>query len=116
MTRADIDEATADPFCGFNVGSTVYRATPDKTRPPRRFMFESTVVRLGKDFLYRDVYVDGEDIADLTDWPQGVQRQSIVIYRYYDTASTLVGSGSTPSIEEFAQGLSALIGRVRDLV
>ena len=26
MTPSEIDETTADPFCGFNLGSTVYRA------------------------------------------------------------------------------------------
>ena len=37
MTRAEIDETSADPFCGFNLGSTVYRAVPDKRRSFRKF-------------------------------------------------------------------------------
>ena len=28
MTRDEINQTTADPFCGFNLGSTVYRAVP----------------------------------------------------------------------------------------
>ena len=44
MTQGERDETTADPFCGFNVGSTVYRATVDKTAPARKFVFESPVV------------------------------------------------------------------------
>ena len=64
MTPAEIDETSADPFCGFNLGSTVYRAVPDKTRQPRKYIFESPVVRLASDFNYRDVYEDGYDILD----------------------------------------------------
>ena len=81
MTRSEINETTADPFCGFNIGSTVYRATPDKHAPPRKFMFESPVVRLAKDFGYRDVFVDGADIVDDENWTQGISRRSIVVYR-----------------------------------
>lgn len=115
MTRGEIDETTADPFCGFNLGSTVFRATAERERPPRKFIFESPVVRLGSDFGYTDVFVDGLDIMD-DDWTESISRQSIVIYRYYDAASNLLGIGKTPAMEEFAKGLSQLIVRVRDLV
>ena len=63
MTRGEIDETTADPFCGFNLGSTVFRAVPDKTARPRKFVFESPVVRLASEFGYSDVYEDGYDIV-----------------------------------------------------
>jgi hypothetical protein len=116
MTRGEIDQTSADPFCGFNIGSTVYRATPDRSRPPRKFIFESPVVRLAKDFGYRDVYLDGEDIVDHSDWDRGIPRQSIVIYRYYDQASNLLGNGVTPEITTFARELGDLIRRVRDRV
>lgn len=116
MTRGDIDETTADPFCGFNLGSTVFRATADRKSPPRKFVFESPLVRLTSDFGYSDVYTDGHDIVD-PDWDRAsITRQSLIIYRYYDSASTLLGDGTTPKIEEFAKGLSRLIARVRDLV
>jgi hypothetical protein len=115
-SAAEIDDTTADPFCGFNIGSTVYRATPDRERGPRKFIFESPVVRLAKDYGYRDVYVDGEDILEHESWDQGLPRQSIIVYRYYDAASRLLGSGKVPKIEEFASGLSRFIAKVRDLV
>lgn len=119
MTRGEIDETTADPFCGFNLGSTVFRAVPDRKRPPRKHVFESPVVRLGSDFGYRDVYEDGYDIVD-PDWragePQELDHKSIVVYRYYDEASTLLGAAQTPPIETFAKKLGELILRVRDLV
>lgn len=115
MTQGEIDETTADPFCGFNLGSTMYRATPEKDRPARKFIFESPVIRLNSDFEYRDVFEDGLDIMD-PGWTEPIPARSIVIYRYYEQASRLLGSGKTPQIEQFAKGLSDLILRVRGLV
>ncbi len=119
MSRGEIDDTTADPFCGFNLGSTVYRAVPDRNRPPRKYVFESPVVRLASDFGYRDVYEDGYDLLD-PEWqanPKNVlTRRSIVIYRYYDEASTLLGVAKTPPIETFAKKLGELLLKVRDLV
>lgn len=116
MTQGEIDQTTADPFCGFNLGSTVYRATPDKKAPPRKFVFESPVVRLASDFGYASVFDGGLDIVD-TDWIKPcIPARSIIIYRYYDEASRLLGSGETPPIEKFAEDLGKLILRVRDLV
>ena len=115
MSRSEIDDTAADPFCGFNLGSTVFRAMADRAKPPRKYIFESPLVRLGSDFGYADVFTDGHDIMD-DDWTGGLSRACIIIYRYYDPASTLLGTGETPMIQTFAQGLSKLIARVRDLV
>lgn len=115
MSRAEIDETTADPFCGFNVGSTAIRATPDPKTPPRKLIFESPLVRLQSDYGYLDVYEDGVDIGD-PDFTEALPKKAVVIYRYYDEASTLFGTGKTPEIETFAKGLGDLILRVRDLV
>ena len=113
MTRGEIDETTADPFCGFNVGSTVMRARPDKKEPPKKFIFESPVVRLHSDFGYADSYNDGTDIVD-PDWSGVLPLRTIIVYRYYDEASTFLGEGKTPEIEDFAKGLSQLILSIRD--
>jgi hypothetical protein len=115
MTEGERDETTADPFCGFNLGSTVYRATPEKDKPAKKFIFESPVLRLTSDYGYADVYENGLDIMD-TDWEGTIPPRSIVIYRYYEQASALLGTGKTPGISDFARGLSQLILRVRDLV
>jgi hypothetical protein len=115
MSRAEIDDTTSDPFCGFNIGSVVIRATPDPKTPPRKLIFESPLVRLQSDFGYGDVYEDGVDIGD-ADFTADIATSSIIIYRYYDEASTLFGTGKTPEIEKFARGLSDLILRVRELV
>jgi Predicted acetyltransferases and hydrolases with the alpha/beta hydrolase fold len=123
MTDDEIAETTADPFCGFNLGSTVYRAVPDKKRPPRKFIFQSPVVRLASDFNYENIYQNGYDIlddeweADATGRPTGnlLASRSIIIFRYYDQASDMLGSGTTPSINEFARQLGDLVLRIRDL-
>lgn len=119
MTASEIDETTADPFCGFNIGSTVYRAVPEKDRTPRKFIFESPLLRLGSDFGYSDVYEDGYDILD-PEWHDDEKNRltsrSVIIFRYYDEASSLLGNGKVPPITEFSQRLSALILRVRDIV
>lgn len=116
MTQAEIDQTTADPFCGFNLGSTVYRATADKNGPARKFVFESPVVRLGRDFGYASVYDNGLDIVD-KDWGgKSIRRASVIIFRYYEEASGLLGSGKTPTITHFAAELSDLIQKVSVLV
>ena len=135
MTEQEQDETTADPFCGFNLGSTVFRATPDKTKPAKKFIFESPVLRLTSDYDYSDVYHNGLDIMD-PDWErnipapptpapstpappvpaQSLPARSIIIYRYYEQASSLLGEGKTPPMEEFAKGLNQLVLRLRDLV
>ena len=95
---------------GFNVGSTVHRAVPERRSKPRKHVFESPLVRLASDHGYTDVYEDGYDIVD-PEWettadgkPTGnvLTGQSIIIFRYYDSASTLLGDGKTPDIEDFA--------------
>src|SRR5690606_17141517 len=112
MTPTEIDQTTADPFCGFNLGSTVFRAVPDKSRQPRKYVFESPVVRLGSDFNYCDVYQEGYDILD-PEWSDNPENtltsRSIIIYRYYDEASRLLGLGKVPSIETFSAKLGDLI-------
>lgn len=115
MTQGEQDETTADPFCGFNLGSTVFRAVTAKDKPARKFVFESPVVRLMSDHKYLDVYEHGLDIMD-PDWDGTIPSRSIVIYRYYEQASALLGTGKTPGIDVFAKGLNDLILRVRDLV
>ena len=120
MTQGEINDTTADPFCGFNLGSTVFRATPDKTKPAKKFIFESPVIRLHADFDYADVFENGFDIMD-ADWAgkdgsKTIPPRSIIIYHYYEQASTLLGRGKTPAIEDFAKGLNDLILRVKELV
>jgi hypothetical protein len=114
MNQSDIDETTADPFCGFNVGSTVYRARPSPI-PPARFVFESPVMRLVADHGYANVISQGTDLATPT-YSDTIPRRSIVVHHYYDQASALLGDGETPPITTFATNLGALIERISNLV
>ena len=111
-TQGEIEETVADPYMGFNLGSTKSRQI--WTGELRKFFFESPVVRLQTDHDYRDVYVDGEDLvlSDRSDIP--LQYRSVVIYRYYDEASEAFSDGNTPPMQSFGIGLGKLILRLRE--
>jgi len=114
-TQGEIEDTVSDPYMGFNIGSTKSRVV--WTGDVKRFYFESPLVRLMGDHQYQDVFVEGDDLvaAERTDQP--VPYRCIVIYRYYDEASKDFGDGKgTPPIRHFAQGLGALILRLRDKV
>lgn len=135
-THAEIEDTVADPYMGFNLGSTKTRQVWDGKM--RKFFFESPLVRLRDEVVwfktdkgserserrYDDVYVDGDDLtaSDLVDPTKplnpdiALPYQSIVIFRYYDEASEAFGTGDTPPMEHFAQALSNLILRLRTLV
>lgn len=112
-TQGEIEDTVADPYMGFNVGSTKSRTA--WTGQVQRFYFESPLVRLMSDHDYDDVFVDGADLLDAQQ-TRNVPYRSIVIYRYYDEASKDFGSGETPPIERFAKGLGDLILRLRDRI
>lgn len=113
-SQGEIEETVADPYMGFNIGST--KARMAWTGDVKRFFFESPLVRLMSDHGYRDVFEDGEDLV-ASDRPDCViPYRSIIIYRYYDEASKDFGTGETPPIEHFAKGLDKLILRLRDKI
>jgi hypothetical protein len=113
-TQSEIEETVADPYMGFNIGSTKARLA--WSGDVKRFFFESPLVRLMSDHDYRDAFVDGEDmlLSERTDVM--IPYRSVIIYRYYDEASKDFGSGDTPPIEHFAKGLDKLILRLRDKI
>jgi hypothetical protein len=108
MTANEIADTVATPYMGFNLGSTKLRQAWDGT--VRRHVFESPLVRLMKDYGYRDVYADGSEISG------ELPARSVVIYRYYETADTDLGDGKVLSIVEAATGLRDLIRKLRDQV
>ncbi|WP_219096686.1 triacylglycerol lipase [Pseudomonas sp. UMAB-40] len=125
MTVDERNETAADPFCGFNVGSTLYRATANKAQRPEKFVFESPLVRLTTEYQYQHVYQNGLDIMDEGWEPPkddegkpipGIPPRSIVILRYYDDGSIYLGDGNSRNIEEYARRLNALILKIKTLV
>lgn len=124
MVESERNETALDPFCGFNFGSTVYRATIDKKEKPEKFIFESPLVRLMTEYQYRHVYQEGTDIIDPA-WEkmrdadgntiEGIPLNSIIILRYYDDGSSIFGDGKSRNILEYAKNLNDLILKVKAL-
>lgn len=108
MTQDAIVETTSTPFMGFEAGSTKIRQARDGSI--RKFVFESPLVRLMKDYNYRDIYFAGSERTDALD------PRCIVVHRYYDPADPAFGDGSTPSILDAAKQLGRRIEELRALI
>ena len=108
MTRDEIVQTTSTPYMGFEAGSTKIRQAQDGSVV--KFVFESPLVRLMKDYGYRDVYDGGAELRG------GISPRSIVIHRYYDVADPAFGDGKAPSIIEAAASLGRRILELRDSV
>ena len=112
---SDIEDTVSDPYMGFNLGSTRIRTV--WTGATERLYFESPLVRLMKDFEYRDVYSAGLNLADIDEVKSGdLNPESIIIYRYYDQVSSVFGQGKQVAMEDFGRGLNDLIVKVRDRI
>jgi len=110
-TQAAVEDAAADPYMGFNSGSTKLRQ--NWQGGIEKHIFESPLLRLIKDYGYQDAhYADGEAFQ-LTNNTQR-EWKSIWIYRYYEAVSKDLGSGKRPEIEDYAQGLGQLLRNIRD--
>ena len=108
MTDSEIAATTATPYMGFNLGSTKLRQSWDKK--VQRHIFESPLIRLMKDYGYRDSFADGSELED------GLPAKSVVIYRYYESADSELGMGEKLSIPAAAAGLKALIHKLKQQV
>ncbi len=112
-TMNEIEETVAAPYMGFNLGSTKLRLNHEAK--PFKFIFESPLIRLMKDFNYKDSYVGGDFPEAPPDGPL-VSPRSIWIFRYYEQVSEELGTGDKRSVPEFAADLRAFILRVRESV
>jgi pimeloyl-ACP methyl ester carboxylesterase len=108
LTNGEVENTVADPYMGFNIGSTKLRQQYPRTVV--RHVFESPLVRLMKDEGYSDTFIDGSEI------PRGtaLSPKSVWIYRYYEDASKDLGKGKASEIETYAQGLLDLINQLHD--
>lgn len=109
-TESEVEDTVADPYMGFNLGSTKIRQA--WTGQVGRHFFEAPVVRLMKEYGYTDLFSDGEFMPSGID----VGAKSIVVYRYYDRVSKELGDGVRLPIETFGLGLRDLILQLRDRV
>lgn len=124
MSQGEIDDTTADPFNGFNIGSVLLRT--GWTGDAARHIFESPVLRLTQPpYNYRVTFSDGvrglgaETKEDLKGWARlgasdgdaagSPPRAVVAIYRYYDIDSQFFGSDSDATMETYGWGLGRLI-------
>ncbi|MGX5915525.1 esterase/lipase family protein [Aliidiomarina sp. Khilg15.8] len=112
MTEGAMDATVNTPYMGFNLGSTRVRQAHDLSF--RRYIFESPMIRLMKEYGYQDLYADGADLLDDDSDSSAIPQRSLVIFRYYEDVQT--GASHRPSIKQAAQRLSVLIGRLRHRV
>jgi hypothetical protein len=77
-TQAEIEDTVADPYMGFNIGSTKTRMA--WTGDVKRYYFESPLVRLMSDHGYEDVFVDGEGLVAIDRPSSEIPCKSIIIY------------------------------------
>jgi len=103
MTQTAVEDTVADPYMGFNIGSTKLRQL--YTQEVVRHIFESPLVRLMKDENYGDIFEHGSEIPSEKRPPD----RAIWIYRYYEPVSKSLGTGERPEIEDYARGLKTLI-------
>jgi hypothetical protein len=105
-----INKAVADPFYGFNEGSTHVRVGGDGE--PIFYQFESPLLRLHLDEDYQ-ILVQGGQLAYL-DSHEEVPADSIWIHRFYDvSATTWAERPQDYSLERAAQDLLELIEKLQ---
>jgi hypothetical protein len=111
MTQSEIEDTVADPYMGFNAGSCKVRQMWDGT--VKKYFFESPLVRLLKQFGYKDVYEDGLDRVgggpEASAQAYAIAYKSVIIYRYYEPSSDDLGTEQKPDMKRFAAGLGDLI-------
>ena len=109
-TQGEVEDTVADPYMGFNIGSTKLRQNADGS--VAKHIFESPLIRLMKELGYQDVYVDGNELETQT----RADYNSVWIYRYYEPVSEDLGDGERPEMETYALGLGEYLQKVRAAV
>lgn len=109
-TQGEVEDTVADPYMGFNIGSTKLRQNWDGGID--KHIFESPLIRLMKDYGYEDAYRDGNEL----DTQSKADNNSIWIYRYYEPVSEDLGVGKRPEMEVYAEGLGDYLQKIRTIV
>ena len=126
MTGGEIEDTSADPFNGFNIGSMLLRTA--WTGDSARHVFESPVLRLSQPpYGYRLAFSDGirgldvdqkQELRERAEALRGKRNDGnasespfgiVAIYRYYDAASHAFGDGTRPGMETYGWGLGRLV-------
>lgn len=111
-SQGAVEATVSTPYMGFNLGSTKLRQQADGSVVSH--IFESPLIRLGKDHGYEDVYYRGE----LFPPPGQVPDRSMWIFRYYDQVSLELPDqpAERPEIETYARQLAEFLADIRDRV
>lgn len=113
-TMSEIEDTVATPYMGFNLGSTKLRQ--DHAGKPAKFIFESPLIRLIKDFKYENCYEGGEYRRHPDDGGKAVPWKSVWVFRYYEPVSEDLGDGDRLTIPQFAVDLREFILQVRKAI
>ncbi|TFH85207.1 hypothetical protein EQG41_18605 [Billgrantia azerbaijanica] len=105
LRESHIEDTVHTPYEGFNLGSTRIRQGPGGEF--HTVVFESPMIRLMKDYGYRDPYEAG------TLHEGQLPRRSLLVHRYYADSD---GHGRLPSIIEAADDLAMQILWLRERV
>lgn len=106
-TEGEMDKTSNTPYQGFNDGSTRIRQNPT-AEGFDRYIFESPLIRLMKEYKYVDTYIDGSQ-----EGTRKLDPRSISIFRYYEDH---LGRASRPSMEDAARLLSTHIETLRSRI
>ena len=109
-SQGEAEDTVADPYMGFNVGSTKLRQSWDGSIT--KHIFESPLIRLMKEYGYSDAYLEGSEIER----PNKVSMKSIWIYRYYEPVSEDLGEGKRPEMEIYAEELGDYLQKIRSVI
>ncbi len=112
-TQKDVEQTVDDPFYGFNSGSTHIRV--DENENPKKFFFESPLLRLMTDHGYQPI-VDNQNVSNQIKRLSGQLHKTIWIYRFYDISTPSFNSPSVvrQEMEDIARGLKDLIQNVKE--
>lgn len=109
-TQGEVEDTVADPYMGFNIGSTKLRQSWDGDI--KKHIFESPLIRLMKEYDYTDAYFEGDEISA----EKKISMKSVWIYRYYEPVSKSLGDGQRPEMEIYAEGLSEYLQKIRQII
>ena len=103
-TLAAVEDTVADPYMGFNIGSTKIRQTPHPGHRPPHLRVAAGAADQGRGLPRR---LRGRRRA--APGASAPPARSVWIYRYYEPVSKSLGQDFRPEIEDYAKGLGELL-------
>jgi hypothetical protein len=114
MTPTEVEATFNSPFYGFELGSTQYKLGSHAR--PDMHIFESPLVRLIEQESYVNAFnhfVSARNEPLPNSVPIDIWRQTLWIYRFYDSESKLLGGESRYEVEDYAEKLALFLEAIR---